>query len=293
MRAPPALEALAQLAEVAAPAASRAGFDAAVLAALRAGRPAASEVVQPRDGRKLELLLGRAHALVARQVMQALTATRQQAASAAARAVEGHARRMSGGLLRVGAAAEELAREALARREAADFGSLRHLLARWATDGQQRVREAAQEGVRRMDTGRELLDRVGLAADRSWSAAERIVRTETAYAFNASADAAIADLARRAKRAVYKRWTERVNDTTGAPLDARVAVDSIVLHGQVAEPDGVFEMPRDARVDARLWGRRFAFPPNRPHDRAVLLPWMPGWVGGGWRLRGGRRSAIR
>jgi hypothetical protein len=36
-------------------------------------------------------------------------------------------------------------------------------------------------------------------------------------------------------------------------------------------------MPSDPRVSAKLWGKTFDFPPNRPNDRASLDPWRPGW----------------
>jgi hypothetical protein len=138
----------------------------------------------------------------------------------------------------------------------------------------------------------ETLEDVERTLDARWATAERIVRTETAYAFNAAADAQIAEYARRAGAPVRKRWVERVDDATGRPLDARVARDSLVLHGQVVAPDASFQMPRDPRVSPKLWGLLYRYPPNRPNDRAVVLPWRAEWGGIAWELRRGRRSEM-
>lgn len=136
------------------------------------------------------------------------------------------------------------------------------------------------------------IDRIMAVAGNQWWQAERIVRTETAYAFNAShADAIVAAQAELPD--LYERWTEYVDDTTGKPLDDRVAADSLVLHGQVVAAGRSFVMPPDERVPAKYWGKTFAHPPNRPNDRAVLLPWRPGWPAPAWEWRDGARKTLR
>lgn len=92
---------------------------------------------------------------------------------------------------------------------------------------------------------------------------------------------------------IMKRWTEMVDDATGRPLDNRVGIDSVVLHGQVASPDGVFTMPADPRAPTRMIGQSWSGPPNRPNDRAVLLPWRPGCGLPAWRLVSGARVQLR
>lgn len=92
---------------------------------------------------------------------------------------------------------------------------------------------------------------------------------------------------------LMKRWTEKVSDSTGLPLDNRVAVDSRVMHGQVAFPTGVFVMPPDPRVPKSLQGKQWSHPPNRPHDRAVLTPWRPSWGIPGWIWRNGQKLAMK
>jgi hypothetical protein len=119
----------------------------------------------------------------------------------------------------------------------------------------------------------------------------RVAKTEAAYAFNAAQDAAFsqADIT-----GLWKRWTERVNDQTGAPMDNRVGIDSIVMHGQLAVPGATFWMPPDPRAPAVMLGKRWAHPPNRPHDRSVITPWtrgcgVPGWQ---WDTVGARRRYL-
>ena len=94
-----------------------------------------------------------------------------------------------------------------------------------------------------------------------------------------------------------QQWTEFCGPD-GHPLDDRVGVDSIALAGQVAEPGGEFTMPATApfpdargetKVSPSLVGQSWQFPPNRPNDRATLLPWKKEWGRPGWRFKGGRR----
>lgn len=127
-----------------------------------------------------------------------------------------------------------------------------------------------------------------LMDQQSWRV-DRLVRTETSYAYNLAQAAALKAFPTEDGELLWGRWTERVDDLSGRPLDKRVAEDSLVLHGQVARPGGVFTMPADARVSSKLIGRSWVHPPNRPNDRSVLLPWQRHWGVPGWILQGGRR----
>jgi hypothetical protein len=118
---------------------------------------------------------------------------------------------------------------------------------------------------------------------------DRLVRTEASYGYNLAQAAALQAFPRDGDALVWGRWTERVDDASGAPLDKRVALDSLVLHGQVTRPGGVFTMPDDHRTPTGMAGKTWAHPPNRPNDRAVLLPWMRDWGVPGWILQSGRR----
>lgn len=126
-----------------------------------------------------------------------------------------------------------------------------------------------------------------LMDQQSWRV-ERLVRTETSYAYNLAQAAALKAYPTEPGELLWGRWTERVDDLSGKPLDKKVAEDSLVLHGQVARPGGVFTMPDDPRA-GKLAGRSWAHPPNRPNDRSVLLPWQRHWGVPGWILQGGKR----
>jgi len=135
------------------------------------------------------------------------------------------------------------------------------------------------------------IERIRGVAQNEWWQGERIARTEISWAFNGTrrdgfevAAEEIADL--------FMRWTEHCDDL-GSPLDDRVGDDSIALHGQLARPGGRFVMPAGASgVSQKMWGDAWMFPPNRPNDRAVLLPWRRGWGIPGWLYEGGQRIDI-
>lgn len=116
--------------------------------------------------------------------------------------------------------------------------------------------------------------------------------THAAAAYNGAQEDSIRATA-RGMPDLRKRWTELIDDRTGLPYDNRVATDSFVLHGQVALPDRLFVMPADPRVSAKLHGKTWPHPPNRPHDRSVLTPWRPGWGIPGWEMDSGTRREIR
>jgi hypothetical protein len=149
----------------------------------------------------------------------------------------------------------------------------------------------------------EAIDAVAATADIEFWRAERIVRTEKSWA----AHATISDGIRASADALVDlmmRWTELVSES-GSPLDDRVGADSVAMHGQVASPGGMFTMPDSARsvvvnnrygrsvVSPDLIGESWAHPPNRPNDRATIVPWRPQWGSRGWKVVGGSKVAVR
>lgn len=125
-------------------------------------------------------------------------------------------------------------------------------------------------------TQQQVADAVGTAMNVNWWRAERIARTESAYAFNASAFLQVqADAAELGD--LMGRWSELVDDLTGAPYDDRVAADSLALHGQIARPGAAFTMPVSQNVSAKLWGKTWLYPPNRCNDRSCYGTWRPHW----------------
>lgn len=156
----------------------------------------------------------------------------------------------------------------------------------------ERITDRLAQAVPGRWDARRMVDRLGESLEGEWWQVERVVRTETAFAYNAAQSDAIGSLAND-HRGMMKRWTELVNDATGLPMDNRVAPDSMVLHGQLTIPGGLFVMPPDERVSSKLVGKSWAFPPNRPNDRAVVTPWMRGWGIPGWTWNGVRRIPLR
>lgn len=145
----------------------------------------------------------------------------------------------------------------------------------------------------------ELIDDVAEMVDGEWWQGERIVRTEMAYAYNRAHRDGITESSEELPD-LMQRWEEHC-DADGQPLDDRVAVDSIAIHGQVVKAGGLFYMPATApfpdaegntTVPSRLVGLAWEFPPNRPNDRSVLAPWMPDWGVPGWRYSNGRRVPL-
>lgn len=141
------------------------------------------------------------------------------------------------------------------------------------------------------ETQMDAIDRITKTADLEWWQGERIVRTETAWAYNATHHDGIVEAARELPD-MMARWSEHVDDG-GAPMDDRVGDDSLAMHGQIAKPGEAFTMPPttpDGKVIHRsLVGRSWQFPPNRPNDRAIVQPWRPHWGIDGWVWRGGAR----
>lgn len=131
----------------------------------------------------------------------------------------------------------------------------------------------------------ELMGDIEDIADAQTWRVERLVRTETSYAYNlAQADAMQALTKEDGFRGVMQRWTERVDDRTGRPLDNRVGRDSMQMHGQVVRPGGAFTAP-----DEWLVPGSWTHPPNRPNDRSVLTPWMREWGVPAWMWQAGSR----
>lgn len=118
--------------------------------------------------------------------------------------------------------------------------------------------------------------------------AERTVRTEMSWAFNGTAADTI-EAAAAYEPGLMLRWVEHVDDFTGTAYDKRVGKDSLVMHGQVARPGGVFTMPSDPRIKPKLYGLTWRHPPNRPFDRAVLDPWHESWGTPGYAMINGER----
>jgi len=141
------------------------------------------------------------------------------------------------------------------------------------------------------ESGFKAIDRVTDVMGGEFWRAERIVRTEQAWAYNATQMDAVQETT-KVFPDMMMRWCELVADVTLVPYDDRVGDDSIAMHGQLARAGTMFRMPAVSpaglKVSKSLLGKSWTNPPNRPNDRAVLQPWRPGW-GWGWELIGGAK----
>lgn len=97
--------------------------------------------------------------------------------------------------------------------------------------------------------------------------AERIVRTEMAYAHNAAKHRAMQETAQETGERMYRKLLETFDDRTGD--------DSFVLHGQVVPVDEPFTWRH--KRGGQWVTAKYMFPPNRPNDRAVVIPWDLEW----------------
>jgi hypothetical protein len=150
----------------------------------------------------------------------------------------------------------------------------------------------------------EALGRIEEFVDGDWWRAERVIRTEASFAFNATRRDAMEEAADELPD-LMMRWTEHCSDDL-TPFDNRVGVDSLAMHGQIAAPGEMFTVPDSSpapeqsrwrkgvtEVPSHLAGQEFEAPPNRPNDRAVLLPWRKSWGIPAWRWRDGQRVVVR
>lgn len=170
-----------------------------------------------------------------------------------------------------------------------EAGALGHL-------GDAEAREVQFDNVKRVSV-REFRGHVfNLSTTHGYYAINGVYTGNTAYAYNVTHRDGISESAKEIPE-LMQQWQEHCADD-GSPLDDRVAVDSLAMHGQVAPAGGLFTMPPRApnpdkkgnyEVPDALVGLQWAFPPNRSNDRAVISPWMEDWGVPGWRWLGGER----
>lgn len=161
----------------------------------------------------------------------------------------------------------------------------------------ERMEAQIAVSLAQQETPLQAIDRVAEVVEDDWAWGERIVRTEMSYAHNSAIYDGVIEAAQELP-GLMLRWSEHCQDD-GTPMDDRVAVDSIAMHGQVTPPGGMFTMPATAPVpDAKgrqvvpekLVGQAWQFPPNRPLDRSVVQPWREDWSIPGWEYAGGERK---
>lgn len=126
----------------------------------------------------------------------------------------------------------------------------------------QELNKVLYAGIRDRLPQREVVSQVsGLLVEKKWWA-ERIVRTETARAYNAATDLAIG---------AYNAAGTPLHKKIIAFFDNRTAYDSVFVHGQVRATGEYF-------MDGA--GRQYLYPPGRSNDREVIIPWGTRWPEG-------------
>lgn len=152
------------------------------------------------------------------------------------------------------------------------------------------------------ESSSDVIDDIAETIDGEWWQGERIVRSEMSRARNRAHAAGVEEDSKEIPELMLQ-WDEHC-DETGEPLDDRVAVDSIAMHGQVSKVPALFYMPAtapfpDAKgnttvpkslVDAGPWDEA----PCRPNGREILVGWMQEWGIPGWVWDGaGRKWLVR
>jgi hypothetical protein len=105
----------------------------------------------------------------------------------------------------------------------------------------------------------------GIFAAQRWRA-ERIVRTELAHSYGVTQYATMQEVKKEIPK-LQRKLIETFDDRTGE--------DSKRLHGQIRDMGDpfVYDPPPGKKGYAP-----FMMPPGRPNDRAVVIPWSPGWA---------------
>ncbi len=98
----------------------------------------------------------------------------------------------------------------------------------------------------------------GVVGDRQWMV-DRIIRTETSAIYNGTALAAMLE-EDTPESPMFKRLVATFDKVTGW--------DSRAVHGQIRKVKEPFLDPR---------GRLYMAPPNRPHDREIVIPHRAAW----------------
>ncbi len=137
------------------------------------------------------------------------------------------------------------------------------------------IRNGLAQSMVQAETVDEAVDRLldpnplhGLFEGQRWRA-ERIVRTEMSYATNAAAQRGMVDFKRRATPRLMKRLV--------ATRDVREGDDSKDLDGQTVDVLAPFIWQVKNAAGEVVRTVEYMHPPNRPHDREVMVSWLPEW----------------
>ena len=112
----------------------------------------------------------------------------------------------------------------------------------------------------------DVMKKGGVLDEERWKA-ERIVRTESAYAHGNSKFQAMKRTQEDLGIVLHKRLISTFDDRTGD--------DSFLQHGQTVPVDKPFSWKH--KKGGAWVVTTYMHPPNRPNDREVVIPWDPEW----------------
>lgn len=144
-------------------------------------------------------------------------------------------------------------------------------LERWSATVRERIERSLQDGVAMESTNEQMIK--GLLGN--WGSYEwelrRIVRTEVHSIYNHSKISGMRDVRSRQIPDLYKALLH--------PMDKRTAQDSIYLASlnPIMPIDKPFHYVWQPPGSSKKYPRTFMAPPDRPNDRAILIPYRKAW----------------
>lgn len=136
----------------------------------------------------------------------------------------------------------------------------------------ERIKNAMAQSILQNDGVDAAVDKVvgtdGVFSSQRWRA-ERIVRTEAAYAYGVTKQRSM-EVTRKDMPDLQKKLV--------ATWDSRTGDDSKELDGQTVPIDEPFVwVVKNSKGQPTGKVVRYMQPPNRPNDREVVVPWRAGW----------------
>jgi hypothetical protein len=130
-----------------------------------------------------------------------------------------------------------------------------------------KMRDQLSLAILQDETVDQATDRIMGTFDGERYRAERIARTEMSYGYHV--------VKHRAMEQMRQSDVPDLQKTMISTFDGREGEDAKEQQMQIREVNEPFEYThKDGKVT------KYMAPPNRPHDRATMIPWRPGWSEG-------------
>lgn len=142
---------------------------------------------------------------------------------------------------------------------------------RWSRESRDRIASSLQEGIASEATAEQMIGGLlGSWSDHEWEL-RRIVRTELHNVYNVSKIRGMQELRSRQLPDLKKALLH--------PMDRRTADDSKLLArmNPIVDLDKPFRYIYSPPGSSKEYYREFMAPPDRPNDRAILIPYRESW----------------